>query len=78
MNNKSELWALAALIRIAIERNILELQVFGDSKLILDWLLGNSQTHTLVLHPIFEQVIVLENRFNAISFSHIYREHTTV
>jgi len=37
-NNKAEIFVVFLVMRCAISRGILKLQVFGDSKLVVDWL----------------------------------------
>ena len=36
-NNKEELAALHTVLNLAINNNISQLQVFGDSKMVVDW-----------------------------------------
>ena len=36
-NNKSELSALWATLRVAQNSQLQEIQIFGDSKVVIDW-----------------------------------------
>jgi hypothetical protein len=40
-NYWEKLYALVASLRIAVEKGIKSIQVFGDSKITIDWMIGN-------------------------------------
>jgi hypothetical protein len=62
------------LMGIAIEREAHQLQIHGDSNLVVDWLTRNNESHNFLLFPVFDQLKEMERRFTDISFSHVYRE----
>jgi hypothetical protein len=51
-----------------------QLQVFGDSKLVIESVKGNISLQNLTLKPLFTEVKFLEINFTMISFTHIYKE----
>jgi hypothetical protein len=51
---------------------VLEIQVYGDSKLTIDWLKGSIQLVNLDLQLLGQRLI--STSFNHISFMHIFRE----
>ena len=73
-NNYVELRALRLLLIKALEWGVSSIQVFGDSRVILDWALGNSMCNVLCLRPLLEEVKLLSSCFNLITFVHVYRE----
>ena len=46
INNKAELVALWAILKLAQEKQVKNLQLFGDSKLTTDWANGNIQINS--------------------------------
>jgi ribonuclease HI len=42
-NNFAELMALRLLLKVAMEKNIRPIQVYGDSKLVIKWMNGTDQ-----------------------------------
>lgn len=77
-NNYVELRALRLLLIKALEWGVSSIQVFGDSRVILDWALGNSMCNVLCLRPLLEEVKLLSSCFNLITFVHVYRERNQV
>lgn len=77
-NNFAELMALCLLLTKAWEWGIQSLQVFGDSKIILEWEKGTQNCNILRLRPLLDEVIHLKSLFELISFVHVYRERNTV
>ena len=73
-NNYVELWALRLLLIKALEWGVSSIQVFGDSRVILDWTRGNSTCNVICLKPLLEEVKLISSCFNLITFLHIYRE----
>ena len=56
----------------ALEKNCKNIQVFGDSNIIINWATGIQQCHNIHLKPILEEVGLLQAEFITISVSHIY------
>ena len=77
-NNFAELMALKILILFALEQHCHSLQSFGDSMIVLDWARGSSRCNVFRILPILEEVVLLLQNFNDISFTHVYREKNGV
>ena len=58
--NFVELIGLKLLLTLALDKHITKLEVFGDSQLVINW----------VLH----EVIIFSDMFEFVDFKHIYRE----
>jgi len=72
-NNLSEL--MVALLFWAQELSIKELKIFGDSCIVIDWLLGKSSIKAINLLYWCRRIHTLLTLFRSLSFGHIYREH---
>jgi len=53
------------------------LQIFGDSKAILDWINGRSSIRNSTLLQWYQKICELKSFFGEISFQHIYREYNS-
>jgi ribonuclease HI len=51
-NNRAELYALWLLMRPAFEKGLEQLQILGDSKLVISWENGKNNLQNLSLYPI--------------------------
>lgn len=72
-NNRAEALALWQGLKLAINRNILSLSVFGDSRLIIQALLFPKTPHQVHLASIIKKIRLLLPKFNKIAFFHIIR-----
>jgi hypothetical protein len=54
--------------------HISELQVFGDSKIIIDWCNCKGKLQVIALDGWKDRIRDLSKIFSSLSFSHIYRE----
>lgn len=54
------------------------LQIFGDSKIIINWENGFQRCHIIRLMPLLEEVMLLKQHFDYISFTHVYRERNII
>ena len=70
--------ALRLLMIKALEWGVSSLQVFGDSKIILEWAKGNMNCNILRLRTLLEEVKYLSSLFYLITFVHVYRERNQV
>lgn len=77
-NNFVELMALRLLLRKAWEWGVCSLQIFGDSKIILEWEKGTHRCNILRLRSLLDEVLLLKSLFDFISFSHVYRERNSL
>ena len=73
-NNQSEYSALILGLNQAISRNIKELQVYGDSLLIINQVTGKFKVNNVLLQELHQEVIKLTKNFNYIAFNHVYRD----
>ena len=62
------------MLRIALEKNVRNLQIFGDSKLTIDWENGQLQINAPQLQHLLRAIRSQNENFESISFQHIYRE----
>jgi ribonuclease HI len=74
LNSKEELLGLWALLFISSQLNIHQLQVCGDSKLIIDWALNKSAFKVINLEFWQLKVDNLCKKISRLDFYHIYRE----
>jgi ribonuclease HI len=74
---QSELIALWTLLETAKEKNLSKLQVFGDSKLVIDWARGINNIQNPRLASLLRDIKLTFRDFEWISFQHILRELNT-
>ncbi|KAK8562410.1 hypothetical protein V6N12_010491 [Hibiscus sabdariffa] len=73
-NNMAEFEACVLGLRAAIERNIKELQVFGDSSIVIYQLRGEWEARDSKLIKYYDLVQKLNKNFEKISFNYLSRE----
>jgi hypothetical protein len=73
-NNREKFYTLWILIKVAVDREVKRLQVFGESKLLMDWENGKSNISNLDLGPIFHRIMEKKIFFGDVSFDHVYRD----
>lgn len=73
-NNFAELSALKLLLCWLIHRNILTVQIFGDSLNVVNWVNGKYRCRNYMLMPLLEEIQNLKFYFNVFSIEHIYRD----
>jgi ribonuclease HI len=73
-NTRAELLGVWATLILATRLDMKDLQVYGDSKIVIDWLncRGNLQVISLVGWK--DRIKELATSFRTIRFAHIYRE----
>ena len=69
---------LRLLLLFALEQGCLSLQVYGDSLLVIEWAKELIQCHVVLLLPILEEVFLLKQQFNYLSFTHVFRARNGV
>lgn len=77
-NNKVELTTLRTLLFIAQDKGTKKPQVFGDSKLAIDWACSRVNITTVSLIPLLNDLKHHMSLFEWLSFQHIYKELNTV
>ena len=70
-NNKDELSPLWATLKVAKISPIQEIQIYGDSKVAVDWA---NEKNTIRAPHLLAKIQTLKTSFRRISFGHIYRE----
>ena len=72
-NNVAEYCALLAGLNRCRVLNIKELQVFGDSNLVIKQVKGEWKIKNDKLRAIYKQIKAVEPFFSSISYEHVYR-----
>jgi ribonuclease HI len=72
---KGELMGLWATLALASLWAIKNLQVLGDSKVIIEWINNKGNLHSANIECWKQKTRDLAKTFNDISFQHIYRVH---
>ena len=74
-NNFAELTTLRHLLHFSLGHHCINLNIFGDSKIIMNWFNGIIACHIHTPSNILNEVNIFKAEFNNISCNHIYREH---
>ena len=73
-NNQSEYSALILGLKEALSRNIKQLQVYGDSLLVINQVTGQFKVKNSLLQELNKEAMELIAKFDYIVFNHVYRE----
>jgi ribonuclease HI len=73
-NNEAEYTGLILGLNEALKRGIAELQVRGDSQLIIRQMQGKYKVNSPNLVPLHQCATVLASKFAKIEFEHVYRD----
>ena len=76
-NNFVEICALKLLLTLAKEKNIVKIQLFGDSQLVINWANGKFRLLNLELSQVLNEVNRLSDMFEHLDLKHIYRERNS-
>jgi ribonuclease HI len=74
-NTRAEFLGVWALLTLASRLHLQDLQVFGDSKIVIDWLNHKCVLQVLNLECWKDQIKDLYKDFRTLIFSHIYKEY---
>ena len=77
-NNRAEYLAALRGIKEAHEIGVTQLEVFGDSQLVIYQLLGTYKVRNPHLREIYNMIKEYERRFAKIKYYHVYREHNAI
>jgi len=77
-NNYAELITLRHLLYFALTKHCRQMQIFGDSKIVIDWANNKTLCHAYSLKHILEEIVFLKTHFEQITISHIYRERNAL
>jgi ribonuclease HI len=73
-NNQSEYSALILGLKEALSRNIKQLQVYGDSLLVINQVTGKFNVKNVLLQELNKEAMTLIGKFDYIVFNHVYRQ----
>ena len=73
-NDYAELMTLKLLLCFVDERNCRQLEVYGDSMVVIKWMNKIQKCRTASLDALFEETTHSLSFFESISFTHVYRE----
>ena len=74
-NNYAELISLRHLLYFALNQNCRHLQIFGDSKIVINWFNCTSACYVHSLKNILDDALFLKSQFDQITCIHIYKKH---
>jgi len=60
------------LFKFAIEREVKQIQIFSDSSLVINWMKGSLQVHSVHLRALADQLQEVARSFDLITFTHVY------
>ena len=73
-NNEAEYTGLILGLNTALKQGITELQVRGDSQLVIRQMQGNYRVNSAKLAPLYQCAVTLASKFTSIGFEHVYRD----
>ena len=74
-NNEAEYQALLAALRWAVEKNVLKVTYYSDSKLVVEQINGRYKVKHPNLKPLFMEALGLKRRLREFNLFHIRREN---
>ena len=76
-NNYAEYMGLINGLKGALDMNIKELNVEGDSQMIIKQMTGEYKAKSPNIIPLYQEAIKLRDEFDSIAFTHIYRKQNS-
>jgi ribonuclease HI len=73
-NNVGEFKALLFLMKYALNKGIVRVQIFGDSSHTINWMEDQLRVHSIGLSPLDKHLKENSRQFMEVSFKHVYRE----
>jgi ribonuclease HI len=67
-NNLCEFMSLKLVLMLAREQRIYQIQIYGDSLLMIQWMKGEYN------FPLFHDILLMKSMFSHIAFTHVYRD----
>ncbi len=77
-NNFAEYSSLILGLKLAKKHKITDLEIYMDSKLVIEQMKGNWKIKNINIKPLFEKAKELEELFTKIKFYHIPREKNKI
>jgi ribonuclease HI len=73
-NNEAEYTGLILGLNTALKQGITELQVRGDSQLVIRQMQGKYKVNSPKLVPLYQCAVTLASKFAKIEYEHVYRD----
>jgi ribonuclease HI len=77
-NNFYELTTLKLMLQLAQEYGVSQLQIYGNSLLVIQWLRKEATIINFTLQPLYDDTQIKLTTFSHISLYHIYRDKNKV
>ena len=77
-NNYAEYEGMICGLNLALKNDITDLEVYMDSKLIVEQMSGNWKVKNANIKPLFEKAKNIAEQFATVSYHHVRREKNTV
>lgn len=77
-NNVAEYTGLIIGLQKAIQMNIKQLAVNGDSQLVIKQMKGLYQVKSPTLNTLYKQAKILEKQIDRVTYNHVYRKENAV
>ena len=74
-NNEAEYLALESALEYCIKNNFMNLEIFLDSKLVVEQVNGNFKVKSNNLKPLRNKILEHIEKLEFVSINHIYREN---
>jgi ribonuclease HI len=74
-NNVAEYTGLIIGLHEAVNKNIKELTVKGDSMLVIKQMKGEYKIHSKDMQRLYDNAKIFEKTFDKITYEHVYRNH---
>ena len=74
-NNEAEYLALESALEYCIKNNFMNLEIFLDSKLVVEQVNGNFKVKSNNLKPLRDKILEYIEKLEFVNISHVYREH---
>ena len=74
-NNEAEYLALESALEYCIKNNFMNLEIFLDSKLVVEQVNGNFKVKSNNLKPLRDKILEHIKKLEFVNISHVYREH---
>jgi ribonuclease HI len=77
-NNLGEITTLFLLLKSALAKGILTLQVFSDSELTIRWMKGDLQIQRTEILNLAKHLKDISSVFHSVSYDHVYRQFNSL
>jgi ribonuclease HI len=76
-NNEAEYYALLLGLEIAAERQVPRIEIFSDSMLMVNHMIGKWQVKAPTILPLYYKAFAMRQRFEGLNISYVPREKNT-